>query len=133
MAFGCAGAAGASKRAIAIEQSCVTLPSSARMQTSWQLLLTKRAGGLRLRVLLGRQGAILRAVATAWRWRGDGQRPDSDSSAHALALQAIAAMCRKQAVFCLLILSGKLVVTASLSRSNIATLASLIGFSQQAE
>ena len=56
-----------------------------------------------MRVLFGRQGAILRAVATAWRWRGDGQRPDSDSSAHALALQAIAAACRKLGICCILL------------------------------
>ena len=63
-----AGAAGASKRAIAIEQSCVTLPSSTKMQTSWQLLLTKRAGGLRLRVLFGRQGAILQQEMAVMKW-----------------------------------------------------------------
>ena len=63
-----AGAAGASKRAMAIEHSCVTLPSSARMQTSWQLLLTKRAGGLRLRVLLGRHGAILQQEMAVMKW-----------------------------------------------------------------
>jgi len=53
---------------MAMEHSCVTLPSSARMQTSWQLLLTKRAGGLRLRVLLGRQGAILQQEMAVMKW-----------------------------------------------------------------
>ena len=61
-----AGAAGASKRAIAIEHNWVMLPNSTKMQTSWQLLLTKRAGGERLRVLLGRQGAIFYGMK--WQW-----------------------------------------------------------------
>ena len=42
------------------------------MQTSWQLLLTKRAGGLRLRVLLGRQGAIFYDLLRAGNGNGNG-------------------------------------------------------------
>jgi hypothetical protein len=80
---------------MAIEHSCVTLPSSTSMQTSWQLLLTKRAGGERLRVLFGRHGGILQqemAMCRKWLFAGD---TDDD-------------------------LWQKLQVTASLYRGNIA-------------